>query len=64
MDLDAPRVDLDPHGNPDRMGAAVRGWDARDPDRSLAVGLVRTGGSALMACGRAAEPTTRWLPAP
>ncbi|HSO03157.1 MAG TPA: sucrase ferredoxin [Candidatus Limnocylindrales bacterium] len=64
VDLDPLRADLGPDRDPDRMGATVRGWDPRDPDRSLAVGLVRTGGSALMACGRDPEATTRWLPAP
>lgn len=56
-------VHVDAQPDPDRMDTTVRGWDPLDPDRSMAVGLVRTRGTALMACGRAPEPTTRWLPA-
>ena len=58
------RVELTASGDPDRMGASVRGWNTPRGLQSLEFGLVRTSSPALLSCGREPETTTRWSIAP
>ena len=58
------QVELTSSGDPDRLGATVRGWNDHDAQESLRFDVVRTTSPALLSCGREPEPTTHWSIAP
>jgi hypothetical protein len=56
------KVELTGSDDPNRLRAAVRGWnDAQDP---LEFAVVLTTAAALLSCGREPEATTHWSIAP
>ena len=58
------QVELTAYDDPDRLGAAVRGWGGHGDQESVRFDVVRSSDPALLSCGREPEATTHWSIAP